>query len=142
MGSSPENAAAARTEREFIRAFIDKRSNQIFCPFFGQRLQKRIAFDAARMRFGPVPCAHLIENLIDLFPPKLAVNQQGLDLSCPFDQSAVSGQKNSPFGFGQGKKIIVIDFGKKDRVESQNPQPLGQFSQHTIDNEFHGRHGP
>jgi len=85
MGSFPEDAPAIGAEGKGIGLLIDKRCNQIPGPALGQIFEHGIAFNTAGVRLDMLPEVKLIQNLLNLVIPVLALDKKGIDPFCLLD---------------------------------------------------------
>ena len=139
MSSLPEDSTALGTEGEGLRPFIDKRSHQIFGAALWQVFELKIALDAARIRLDLLPEVEVIQNLFELRFPVFALDEKGGDAARLLEQSIIPAEKSPALPLSQGQKFRILNLAEVESVKPENLEPLGQFSEHAIDNEFHNK---
>ena len=84
-----------------------------------------------------LPEIKMLQDLLDLVLPFLTFQEESFDIPRFLDQTCILCQKDSVFPHCDGQEFIILDLAEKESIESKDLQPLGQFSKHAIDNEFH-----
>lgn len=139
MSPLPENSTASGTEGEGLRSFIDKRSHQILGAPLRQVFELAIALDAARIRADLLPEVEVIQNLFELSLPVFALDEKGWDAARLLEQSIIPAEKSPSLLLSQSQEFRILDLAEVERVKPENFEPLGQFPEHAVDDEFHDK---
>ncbi len=91
------------------------------------------------MRLGLVPQPEGVEDLVELFRPGIALDKKTGMADRGEKELMILGQEGAFFAPGQKKEVAILGLVHVDGVEPEDPEPLAQLPQHTINDKFHRR---
>lgn len=117
--------------------FDDEWRGQVSHPLPGNGLEEHVAVEAPRMRRDSGFKPERFEDLNKLVLPFLARDKERGTAPDPFEETPVPGQQDPVLPPGDAEEGGILDPGKVQDVESQDPQPSGQPAQHAVRDEGH-----
>ena len=137
MSPFPKNPAAVRAHRKTLCITVDKGRHQVSGPRFRQIFQIPVAVDAPGKRTDLFFQLEFMDHLGDLLAPILALDKKDPWGARFREDPRIPGQQNPAFIPGKTDEIFILDFGEVNGVETEDLEPLGQLSEHTVDGKFH-----